>query len=82
GALVVPEREELAARIYYPSADFQKSTQDGTSATGLFVYVHRGTAPESFLLTVKGPGDYPPRNVAATPGSALVLTLSPGDATR
>jgi hypothetical protein len=78
GALVEPEREDLASRIYYPTPDFQGATQDGTSATGLFVYVHSGTAPESFLFSVKGSGDYPPRNAAATPGSALVLTLSPG----
>jgi hypothetical protein len=82
GAVVVPEHEELASRIYYPSPDFQGATQEATSATGLFVYVHPGTAPESFLLSVKGSEDYRPRNVAVTPGSALVLTLSPGNDSR
>ena len=80
GAQVVPEREDLAARIYYPSADFQGASQSATSTTGLFVYVHSGGATESFQVLVKGPEGYLSRNVAATPGSALVLTLAPGDA--
>ncbi|ATB35216.1 hypothetical protein CYFUS_000628 [Cystobacter fuscus] len=82
GAVVVPDREELASRIYYPSPDFQGAPQDGTSTTGLFVYVHSATAPESFLLSVKGSEDHGHRNVAVTPGTALVLTLSPGNDAR
>lgn len=78
GARVVPDRSDLAGRIYYPAPDFQSATQDGTSTTGLFLYVNSGAAAEAFTLSVQGATGYVPRNAGAIPGSALVLTLYPG----
>jgi hypothetical protein len=80
GARVVLDRDELAHRVYYPTPDFQGSSQDATSATGLFVYVHSGAAAETFSLSLQGARDYLARNAGATPGMGLVLTLSPGSA--
>lgn len=78
GARVVLDRDELSNRVYYPAPDFQGSSQDGTSATGLFVYVHSGAAAETFTLSIEGAQAYLPRNAGATPGVGLVLTLYPG----
>ncbi|MGZ3459788.1 MAG: carboxypeptidase-like regulatory domain-containing protein [Archangium sp.] len=78
GAHVVPDRSDLAPRIYYPAPDFQSASQDATSATGLFLYVHSGAAAETFSLSIQGSPDYLPRNAGATPGRGLVLTLYPG----
>jgi hypothetical protein len=78
GARVVLDREDLAPRIYYPAPDFQSATQDATSATGLFVYVHSGTAAEAFTLSLQGTRDYQPRHAGAIPGRGLILTLYPG----
>ncbi|WP_257462101.1 carboxypeptidase-like regulatory domain-containing protein [Archangium lipolyticum] len=78
GARVVLDRGDLANRIYYPAPDFQSSTQDATSSTGLFLYVHSGAAAETFTLSIQGTRDYLPRHAGATPGRALVLTLYPG----
>lgn len=79
GARVVLDRDDLAGRVYYPAPDFQSATQDGTSATGLFVYVHSGAAAETFSLSIDGTQSYLPRNAGATPGLGLVLTLYPGN---
>ncbi|QRN96731.1 carboxypeptidase regulatory-like domain-containing protein [Archangium violaceum] len=81
GARVVLDRGELANRVYYPAPDFQSATQDATSATGLFLYVHSGAAAESFTLSIQGARDYLPRHAGAAPGRALVLTLYPGNTT-
>lgn len=78
GARVVPDRGELASRIYYPAADFQSARQDATSATGLFVYVHSGAAADTFTLSIEGSRSYLPRNAGAASGLGLVLTLHPG----
>ncbi|REG27930.1 hypothetical protein ATI61_109272 [Archangium gephyra] len=78
GAQVVLDRGDLAHRIYYPAPDFQSATQDGTSATGLFLYVHSGAEAETFGLSIQGSRDYPARNAGAAAGMGLVLTLYPG----
>jgi hypothetical protein len=78
GARIQPEPGELADRLYYPSEDFTRAGQDGTSSHGLFVYVHSGLGAEAFRLTVHGTEAYPWRNAGAMPGRALVLTLHPG----
>ncbi|WNG43283.1 carboxypeptidase regulatory-like domain-containing protein [Archangium minus] len=78
GARVVLEPGELAHRIYYPAPDFQSASQDATSATGLFIYVHSGAAAETFTLSIQDSQDYLPRNAGAIPGRGLVLTLFPG----
>jgi hypothetical protein len=78
GARVTPDREELADRFYYPNADFSAVGQEGTSADGLFLYVHSGADAETFRLSVEGQDRYTPRNVGAAPGWGLILTVYPG----
>ncbi|MFE8604660.1 carboxypeptidase-like regulatory domain-containing protein [Archangium violaceum] len=78
GAHVALDRGDLAHRIYYPAQDFQSATQDGTSATGLFIYVHSGAEAETFSLAIQGSSDYQARNAGAAAGMGLVLTLYPG----
>jgi hypothetical protein len=78
GARIELDRGDLAHRIYYPAPDFQSASQDATSATGLFIYVHSGAEAETFTLSIQGSQDYLPRNAGATPGLGLVLTLYPG----
>lgn len=79
GARVTPDRGELADRFYYPTTDFSAVGQDGTSADGLFIYVHSGADAETFRLSVEGADSYTPRNVGAAPGWGLVLTVYPGN---
>ncbi|WP_375769908.1 carboxypeptidase-like regulatory domain-containing protein [Archangium gephyra] len=79
GARVVLDRGDLAHRVYYPAPDFLSSTQDATSATGLFLYVHSGAAAETFSLSIQGSKDYQARNAGAAAGMGLVLTLYPGN---
>lgn len=79
GARVVLDRPELASHVYYPTADFQSASQEGTSATGLFLYVHSGGETETFTVSVEGSTSYLPRHAGGTPGLGLVLTLSPGN---
>lgn len=81
GVQVVVDRADLAGRIYYPSEDLQSATQTGTSATGLFVYVHTATDSQSFGMSVQDDASYVLRNVGATPGMAIVVTLAPGNGT-
>jgi hypothetical protein len=78
GARVRLDRGELADRIYYPSEDLSQMGQAGTSANGLFVYVHSGTEVETFRLSLHGTEAYLWRNTGATPGRGLVLTVFPG----
>ncbi len=78
GARVTPDREALTGRIYYPTADLDAASQEGTGADGLFVYVHSGMDADTFLLSVAGQEGYVPRNVSVAPGWGLVLTLHPG----
>ncbi len=78
GARVRLDRDELANRIYYPSEDLAQAGQSGTSAHGLFVYVHTGMEVETFRLSLHGSEAYKWRNAGATPGRGLVLTVFPG----
>lgn len=78
GARLAPDREDLAGRIYYPSADLTAASQEGTGPEGLFVYVHSGMDADTFLLSVTGAEAYVPRNVGVAPGWGLVLTVHPG----
>ncbi|WP_205522864.1 carboxypeptidase regulatory-like domain-containing protein [Myxococcus eversor] len=78
GVRVVPDRSELTERIYYPTADLNGVNQVGTSADGLFLYVHTAGDAETFRLGVEGEEAYVARNVAVAPGWGLVLTLYPG----
>jgi len=78
GARVVPEREELAGRVFYPSRDLASVSEAGTAEGGLFVYVHSGGAAGAFRLGVEGVEGYVSRNVDIAPGWGLVLTMYPG----
>lgn len=78
GARVVPDRSNLAERIYYPSLDLSSVNQEGTSEDGLFVYVHTGLAAEAFRVSVEGETGSVSRNVVIGPGWGLILTLHPG----
>lgn len=78
GAHVRVDREELAARLYYPSEELTHAGQEGTSANGLFLYVHSGADAETFQVSLRGQEQYVWRNAGATPGQGLVLTLFPG----
>lgn len=78
GARVRLDRGELANRLFYPSEDLSQMGQQGTSANGLFVYVHTGADAETFRVSIHGSEDYLWRNAGATPGQGLVLTLFPG----
>jgi len=78
GARVRLDRGELADRLYYPSEDLSQVTQAGTSAHGLFLYVHSGVEVETFRVSLHGSEAYLWRNAGATPGRGLVLTLFPG----
>ncbi|QSQ11611.1 carboxypeptidase regulatory-like domain-containing protein [Myxococcus landrumensis] len=78
GVRVVPNRTDLAERIFYPSSDLSGVNQEGTSEEGLFVYVHTGLAVESFHVSEEGEENAVPRNVVTAPGWGLMLTLYPG----
>jgi hypothetical protein len=78
GARVRLDRGELADRIYYPSEDLAHAGQGGTSAHGLFLYVHSGADTETFRVSLHGTETYMWRNAGATPGRGLVITLFPG----
>nr|WP_274622494.1 carboxypeptidase regulatory-like domain-containing protein [Myxococcus fulvus] len=78
GVRVVPDRSELAERIFYPSADFNGVDQVGTSSDGLFIYVHTGLDAETFRLGVEGDDTYVARNASVAPGWGFVLTVYPG----
>ncbi|WP_224240139.1 carboxypeptidase regulatory-like domain-containing protein [Hyalangium gracile] len=78
GARVRLERGDLADRLYYPSEDLSRAGQEGTSANGLFLYVHSGAEVETFRLSIHGSEDYVWRNAGAMPGHGLVLSLFPG----
>lgn len=78
GARVGLDRGELADRLYYPSEDLTRVSQEGTSASGLFLYVHSGGDAETFRVSLPGTETYVWRNAGATPGRGLVLTLFPG----
>ncbi len=78
GARVRLDQDELADRIYYPSEDLSRVGQEGTSANGLFLYVHSGGDWETFHMSLHGTESYVWRSVVAVAGHGLVLTLFPG----
>jgi hypothetical protein len=78
GARVRLDQDALADRIYYPSEDLSQAGQSSTSANGLFIYVHSGGDAETFRVSIHGTESYVWRNVGASPGRGLVLTLFPG----
>lgn len=78
GEKVVTDDPTLQAQLCYPAADFGSVGTAGTSATGLFVFVHNGTGTMPFSLQVAGDTTYTARNALATPGSGLVVKLYPG----
>jgi hypothetical protein len=78
GARVRLDRGELADRLYYLSEDLAHVSQEGTSANGLFLYVHTGADVETFRASLHGTEQYLWRNLGAMPGRGLVLTLFPG----
>ncbi len=78
GARVRLDQRELVGRIYYPLEDLSQADREGTSANGLFVYVHSGGDAETFRVSVEGLDSYVWRNAGAMAGRGLVLTLYPG----
>jgi hypothetical protein len=78
GARVTVDREDLAGRVFYPSVDLASAGQEGTSPSGLFLFVGAGAQAEAFHLGVDGPQGHPWHNAATAPGVGLVLTLHPG----
>jgi hypothetical protein len=65
-------------RFFYPTADISSVTQTGTSANGLFVFVHDGGPTSPFTFSVEGQPDYRKRNAGAAAGTALIMTVYPG----
>jgi hypothetical protein len=80
GVRVQLDHPQLADRLYYPSEDLTRASQESTSANGLFLYVHSGADTETFRVNVHGKEGYVWRNAGATAGRGLVLTLFPGTA--
>jgi hypothetical protein len=81
GAKVITDLGDPNARIFYPNDALTAVTSAATHAGGLFLYVHDGTdTPETFLLSVEGDPTYRRRSVAVVSGTALLLTLHPGEA--
>ncbi|MGA9523641.1 MAG: carboxypeptidase regulatory-like domain-containing protein [Myxococcaceae bacterium] len=78
GARIVTGSADVDARFFYPSEDFSSVTQAGTSASGLFVYVHDGGTTRPFTLSVDGKPDYKKRNGGVAAGTALIMTVYPG----
>jgi hypothetical protein len=80
GALIDTGDADRNNRFVYPAEDLFSASRAGTSANGLFVYVHDGTAtgPSPFTFAVKDMPDYKARNGIAAPGVGLVVTVFPG----
>lgn len=78
GARVAVSHEDLGGRVFYPSDDFTTAGQEGTGASGLFLFVGTGGEAETFHLRVEGLEGYRLRNAGTAPGVGFVLTLSPG----
>ncbi len=78
GVKIDADSDELDARFFYPSEDFASATQAGTSANGLFVYVHTGGTTNPFTFTVEGKPEYKKRNGGAAAGTALIISVYPG----
>jgi hypothetical protein len=80
GAVIDTGDADRNNRFVYPAEDLFSASRAGTSANGLFVYVHDGTAtgPTPFTFAVKDMPDYKARNGIAAPGVGLVVTVFPG----
>jgi hypothetical protein len=66
-------------RFLYPSTDYSTVTTTGTSANGLFLYVHNADSnPKTFKLTVEGKPEYVQRNGGAAKDACLIMTVYPG----
>jgi hypothetical protein len=79
GASVELIPSTTAAQLFYVADDFRSVNQLATGATGLFVYVHTGSATvTTFTLKVNNDSEYLGRNAGAVAGAALVLTVFPG----
>ncbi len=78
GARVVTGNADLDARVFYLDEGISSVTQAGTSANGLFVYVHDGGNMSPLTLSVDGNPDYKTRNGGVAAGSALIMTVYPG----
>jgi len=77
GVKMVPNRQALAAQLFYPNAALT-STQVATSETGLFVFVNAGGTETTLAgLTVEGRPEYREQALATTSGSGLVLFVAP-----
>ena len=74
---VVPDREGLADRMHYPSADLTSMGRTATDANGLFLYVHSGDARvQAFRLTVAGRELAAPPHAGAVTGRGMLVELA------
>jgi hypothetical protein len=78
GAQIETDPPAWADRIFYPSDDLREVTQGGTSANGLFIFVHTGGIVDPFTFRVKDRAEYGWRNGGVGRGNALVFTVHPG----
>ncbi|MBX5484146.1 MAG: carboxypeptidase regulatory-like domain-containing protein [Myxococcaceae bacterium] len=78
GAKVVTTPASWGANFYYPTEDLSAVTQNGTSANGLFVFVHTGGPTEPFTFTIENRPEYLKRNGGAARDAALIVVVSPG----
>jgi hypothetical protein len=78
GVKILPSLSSHAAGFFYPTADFTGTQSTGTSANGLFVYLHTGGEVETFRYTVEGRPDYVERNAGAVKNAAVLVTVYPG----
>ena len=77
GATIKPSQTTRQGRFFYPTADYA-SVGTATSSTGVFVYVHNGSAVDTFSFTVDGKPEYKSRTAGAAPDACLVITVYPG----
>jgi hypothetical protein len=78
GASIETDPPTWADRIFYPSEDLLGVTQIGTSANGLFLFVHSAGGIDPFTFRVRERPEYGWRNGGVQGGKALVVTVHPG----
>ncbi len=83
GVTVVPDSSVSSTKFFYPSVDFASATQAGTSANGMFVFVHTGsTTPATFNVTFQQGGaalaGFFDRRAGAATDAALIMQVIPG----
>lgn len=77
GAKVEPS--SFASNFFYPSEDYASTSQLGTSANGLFIFVWNGkTPPDLFEFTIQNKPEYRKRRAGAAPNAGVVMTVYPG----